>query len=633
MKAHSVILSILLAGTIGISAETEKGIKDLFDGQFYMGAAVSSRQIARPDPVKDQLLQKHFNSIVAENCMKCAFIHPQKDHYSFKDADAFVELGLKNKNFIIGHALIWHEALPNWFYKNADGTFLSKDELLENMRQHIHTVVTRYKGKVNGWDVVNEAIMEDGSWRKTPFYQILGEDFIKYAFQFAHEADPDVELYYNDFNMTANGKRAAVVKLIQRLKKEGLRIDAVGMQSHISMGYPSLDEIEKSILTFSKEGVKVNITELDLSALPRSNAGADVQATAEYKEKLNPYKTGLPEDVSRKWNDRMESVFSLYQKHADKIDRVTVWGLTDADSWLNFWPIRGRTDYPLLIDRQNEVKPFLKKRLSTQEAASAKPVYGQPYEVTLPNQVKLELISIPKGSFEMGSPEEEPGHWSDEWLHTVTFKEEFWMGKYEITQAQWKAVMGSNPSGFKADDHPVENISWSDAREFCKKLTEIERAAGHIGEDYTYELPTEAQWEYACRANTSSAFNNGKTPAENSNSSPELDEVGWYWDNSGRDLKDIYGSRPVGLKKPNNWGLYDMHGNVGEWVLDPYAGYRDNPGPDPRYLGAGSNNVRGGSWADYPWGCRSANRDYYGYYTASSHVGFRIVLTPSFEEK
>ncbi|MBR5690545.1 MAG: SUMF1/EgtB/PvdO family nonheme iron enzyme, partial [Verrucomicrobia bacterium] len=130
-----------------------------------------------------------------------------------------------------------------------------------------------------------------------------------------------------------------------------------------------------------------------------------------------------------------------------------------------------------------------------------------------------------------------------------------------------------------------------------------------------------------------SAFNNSKTPAENSNVSSELDEVGWSLDNSGRDLKDIYGSRPVGLKKPNAWGLYDMHGNVGEWVLDPYAGYRDDPGPDPRYLGAGSNNVRGGSWADYPWGCRSANRDYYGYYTASSHVGFRIVLTPSFKEE
>ena len=145
--------------------------------------------------------------------------------------------------------------------------------------------------------------------------------------------------------------------------------------------------------------------------------------------------------------------------------------------------INESTDYPLLIDRQNEVKPFLKKRLLAQETVTTKPVYGQPYEVSLSDGCKLELLSIPKGSFEMGSPEEEPGHWPDERLHSITFKEEFWMGKHEITQAQWKAVMGSNPSGFKGNDHPVENISWSDAREFCKKLTEMERAAGHIGED------------------------------------------------------------------------------------------------------------------------------------------------------
>ena len=191
------------------------------------------------------------------------------------------------------------------------------------------------------------------------FYEILGEEFIPLAFQYAHEADSTIELYYNDYGMDNPGRREGVVKLIRSLKEKGLRIDAVGMQGHMGMDYPKIEEFEKSMLAFAAEGVKVMITEWDMSALPTVSRTANISDTIAFKKALNPYPDALPDSVSQAWNARMKQFFELFEKHADIVDRVTAWGVTDGDSWKNGFPIRGRKDYPLLFDRNYQPKPFI----------------------------------------------------------------------------------------------------------------------------------------------------------------------------------------------------------------------------------------------------------------------------------
>ncbi|MBO4545317.1 MAG: formylglycine-generating enzyme family protein, partial [Verrucomicrobia bacterium] len=191
---------------------------------------------------------------------------------------------------------------------------------------------------------------------------------------------------------------------------------------------------------------------------------------------------------------------------------------------------------------------------------------GENITIPLSDTVNLDMIWINPGTFMMGSPEDELGRSSDETQHQVTLTKGYWLGKYEVTQSQYEAVMGSNPSGFKGADRPVEKVSWDNAMRFCAKLNAQEKAAGRLPEGYEYTLPTEAQWEYACRADTTTALNNGKN-LTNYRECSEIDEVGWYEWNSDKQ------THSVGLKKPNAWGLYDMHGNVFEWCLDWYGDY------------------------------------------------------------
>lgn len=337
----------------------EKGLKDTFEGRFLIGAALNEAEITGRDTEGVKLVKKHFNSIVAENCMKSEEIHPQEDVYDFTLADSFVEFGEANDMFIVGHCLVWHSQLAKWFPYDDKGSYVTPEVLKQRLKDHITTIVSRYKGRVHGWDVVNEAIIEDGSYRKTPFYDILGEEFIPLAFQYAHEADPEAELYLNDYGMNVPGRRDAYVKIIKDLQSRGLRIDAIGMQGHMGMDYPDVKQFEESLIAFSGTGVKVMITEWDMSALPTVNTGANVSDTEEYQAKLNPYPDGLPEDVSGLWNSRMSMFMNLFMKHSDKISRVTAWGVSDDDSWKNGWPVKGRTDYPLLFDRSLQPKPFL----------------------------------------------------------------------------------------------------------------------------------------------------------------------------------------------------------------------------------------------------------------------------------
>ena len=356
-----VVLALLLA-SCGTSTKNENTtLKDALKGKFYIGTALNTGHITGTNVEAVKVLETHFNSIGAENCMKSQLIHPEENRYEFTLPDQFVELGEKNGMFILGHCLIWHSQLPSWFLVDEKGEDVSAEVLKARMKEHITTIVTRYKGRVKGWDVVNEAIMEDGSYRNSKFYQILGEEFIPLAFQYAHEADPDAELYYNDYNEWYPGRRATVVRLIRTLKERGIRIDAIGMQGHVNMTGPSIEEYEAAILDYTKEGVKVMITELDLSILPspRRGIGADISANFEYQNEFNPYTEAVPDSVTFAWNNRFMDFFKLFFKHSDKISRVTLWGISDGESWKNNHPVRGRTDYPLLFDRAFQPKPIV----------------------------------------------------------------------------------------------------------------------------------------------------------------------------------------------------------------------------------------------------------------------------------
>lgn len=367
MRNKKTVLAGLLAIVVtACGAQTtvkkEATLKDALGDKFLIGTALNTRQSSGQDTNAVKVVKKHFNAIVAENCMKSEVLQPEEGRYDFRQADEFVKFGEDNGMTVTGHCLIWHSQCPRWFLVDKDGKNVSAEVLKQRMKEHITTVVSRYKGRILGWDVVNEAIMEDGSYRKSKFYEILGEEFVPLAFQYAHEADPDAELYYNDYNMHEPGKRATVVKLVNDLKKRGLRIDAVGMQGHVGMDYPDLSEFEASMEVYAATGAKVMITEFDMSALPTISRSANVADRVDFEKKtLNPYPDGLPDSVSLEWNARMETFMNLFIKHADYVTRVTAWGVSDRDSWKNNFPMRGRTDYPLFFDREYRPKPFVQK--------------------------------------------------------------------------------------------------------------------------------------------------------------------------------------------------------------------------------------------------------------------------------
>lgn len=367
MRVKHIASALLIAAFVAACGNQkatvveEPSLKDAVGDKFLMGVALNVNQSSGVDTSSIKLVKQHFNSIVAENCMKCEVIHPEEDRYDFTLADQFVSFGEKNGMAVVGHCLIWHSQLAPWFCVDEKGNNVTPEVLKQRMKDHITTIVTRYKGRIKGWDVVNEAILEDGSYRKSKFYEILGEEFIPLAFQYAHEADPDAELYYNDYAMNMPGKREGVVKLVSSLKEKGIRIDAVGMQGHMGMDYPDINEFEQSIVAFAGTGVKVMVTEWDMSALPTVKQSANISDTVAYQKMLNPYPETLPDSVSKAWNNRMKQFFGLFEKHADVISRVTAWGVSDGDSWKNDFPVKGRHDYPLLFDRNYQPKPFVKE--------------------------------------------------------------------------------------------------------------------------------------------------------------------------------------------------------------------------------------------------------------------------------
>jgi endo-1,4-beta-xylanase len=358
----ALILMIFFAGCAKKEQKPDT-LKDAFSGKFTIGAALNTTQVSGNEPQAIELVKQHFNSIVAENCMKMMYLQPQKGTFFFDEADEFVEFGEQNNMQIIGHTLIWHSQAPSWLFLDDDGNEVSRDELIQRMRDHIFTVVKRYKGRIHGWDVVNEAILDDGTWRQSKWYQIIGPEFVQLAFEFAHEADPDVELYYNDYNVERPEKRDGIYDLAKTLIDNGVHIDGIGLQGHCSMDFPTVELMEEAILKFSSLGLQSMITEMDITVIPwpGQRITAEVSLSIEFQEQFNPYAEGLPEEANQALNDRYVDFFEMFLKHQDKISRVTLWGVHDGQSWRNDWPVLGRTDYPLLFDRDLEAKPAVQR--------------------------------------------------------------------------------------------------------------------------------------------------------------------------------------------------------------------------------------------------------------------------------
>ena len=356
-----------------LSTSSQPSLKNVFKDSFLVGAALNANQFSGRDLRGEAIVTAQFNSITPENVLKWELVHPQLDTYNFDAPDRYVAFGEKHQMFIIGHTLVWHSQTPRWVFQDEQGNQVDRETLLKRMREHIHTVVGRYKGRIKGWDVVNEALNEDGTMRQSPWMKIIGADYLVKAFQYAHEADPEAQLYYNDYSLENEAKRNGAVELIKKLQAAGVPVYAVGLQGHDKMDWPTFEQQDKTITAFASLGIKINITELDIDVLPRPAPGssADISQNFELQAKLNPYAQGLPDSLQQGLAKRYAELFAVFQKHRAEIDRVTFWGVTDGDSWLNGWPVRGRTSYPLLFDRAGQPKAAFDAVIKT--AAPAKP--------------------------------------------------------------------------------------------------------------------------------------------------------------------------------------------------------------------------------------------------------------------
>ena len=339
--------------------------------RMLIGAAVSANELDNPQLAT--LIAEQFGCITAGNEFKPESLQREPGTFMFESADRIAEFAQQHNMKMIGHTLLWHNQAPAWLFVDQNKHPLPREQALANLKTHIQTVVKHFAGKVIGWDVVNEGISDkdDEYLRDTPARRAIGDDYILKAFEFAHAADPNVQLYYNDYNIENPGKREKALRLIGQIKSAGLRIDAVGIQGHWLLNFAEAKVIDEAITAFSTAGVKVMITELDVDMLPRKAAGADI--TAVEKQGLDPYKQGLPDEMQQKLAERYAELFKVFANHRGELTRVTLWGVSDANTWLNNWPVRGRTNHPMLWDRQLRPKPALAAVIQSLQAGSKSP--------------------------------------------------------------------------------------------------------------------------------------------------------------------------------------------------------------------------------------------------------------------
>jgi endo-1,4-beta-xylanase len=376
-----VVAGLLLANCTHIDnpAPNRNSLKAAYADAFLMGTAVNEEIVSGQDSASLALVPAQFNAITAENVMKNEVINPEPGVYNFGPADAFVEFGEKHDMFIIGHTLVWHNQTPAWFFQDDNGNPNSPEAQIERMRHHIEVVAGRYAGRVHAWDVVNEIIDNDGSYRPTTWVKSIGDgdEVVRLAFKFASEYAPDAELYYNDFNAWRPEKVAGIVRMVKMLQAEGIRIDGIGIQGHWGLNFPKTEYIEAAIDAYAALGVKVMITELDVDVLPLTKEGQIIGMgmaheqfqLEEFEEFLDPYKNGLPKNIEQQLNDRYAQLFQIFYDKREKIDRVTLWGVHDGMSWKNGYPIPNRTNYTLLYDRDRKPKSALDTVLAVPESA------------------------------------------------------------------------------------------------------------------------------------------------------------------------------------------------------------------------------------------------------------------------
>jgi endo-1,4-beta-xylanase len=355
---RTTVAAALLFAAAGATAQTAQGpsLRQTAGGHPLIGCAAMAYQLDNPKLAN--LIAAQFDCITAENELKPEPTEPSPGQFNFEAGDKLLAFAKAHDMKLIGHNLCWHSQSPRWMFQDDSGKPLSRELALANLKRHIDGVAGHYKGQVLGWDVVNEAISDNPNeyLRDTPAKKAIGDDFIEQAFKFAAAADPGAELYYNDYNDENPGKRENTIRLIKDLKSKGCRIDGVGVQGHWMMIYPNAPEmLEQAIEQFSSLGVKVSITELDLEVLPRNNSGANVSDTQ--ASGMNPYPDALPKEIADKQADFYKRVFAVINKHRDVVERVTFWGTHDGTSWLNDWPVRGRTNHALLWDRNLNPKP------------------------------------------------------------------------------------------------------------------------------------------------------------------------------------------------------------------------------------------------------------------------------------
>lgn len=352
-----ILFSLLAGSLVFICIPTHsQSLKSVFEKDFSIGTALNAFQIKEVNQAETKLITEQFNAITPENVMKSMIIHPAWNTYNFEPADQLVAFATKYNMSVHGHTLIWHSQMPAFARQ-----IQNPDSFRTFFQEHIHAVTSRYKGKIGSWDVVNEALNEDGSMRRSIFLEKLGEYYVVNAFRLAEQAAPGTALYYNDYNNEMPLKRKGCMELIKKIRAAGVRIDGVGIQGHWQRGKVPFKEIEESIITYHEMGLKVMITELDIEMLPRKVDGADVSMVTRADPVINPFSNGIPDHLLEEQAKDYAELFRIFLKHSEKIERVTFWGVHDGQSWLNNWPVRGRTNYPLLFDRSLRPKPAFHK--------------------------------------------------------------------------------------------------------------------------------------------------------------------------------------------------------------------------------------------------------------------------------
>lgn len=323
------------------NSSIEPALKAVFAGDFKIGAAVNPRTIG----TQEQLLAYHFNSITAENEMKFASVHPQEDVYSFDKADELAAFARKHRMAVRGHTLVWHNQTSDWLFEGAAGGPVSKEQLLARLKSHIDTVVGRYKNDIYAWDVVNEAIADEGAelLRPSKWLDIAGPGFIAKAFEYAHEADPQALLFYNDYNESNPDKRDKIYTLLKALLEQEVPVHGVGLQAHWNVYDPPLDDIRAAIEKYASLGLQLQLTELDVSLFRFEDRRSDLQSP--------------PSELLELQAERYDVLFRLLKEYREVISSVTFWGAADDYTWLDDFPVRGRKNWPFLFDAQHQPKP------------------------------------------------------------------------------------------------------------------------------------------------------------------------------------------------------------------------------------------------------------------------------------